>query len=416
MNRIMKDRIPEERWQRERGAALITALLVSTLLLIVGGALILTTGMASVLAVDSTAELQAYYATEAGVNAAMNVFRGNVQSNPANTAATFRNMVSLSNSTLGPWLNYSTTINGNAAVSLSTNPVMGFSVAVSDPAVPPTPANRQPPRLLMQVTGYGPKGASKRMEVMVDRYVFDYQAIASILIRGHDNNSTGMTFAIGNSNSKWYFGHDNSPDPFPAVPVIGVSHATDYNIAVAAVNGAQPGTVQGLQPVKQFAQSEMPSFLQTADKARAFLTEMRTVAAREGRLFGTTSGVFGSTTNPLFTFVDGDCTLDGGAGLLIVTGHLELNGTPSFNGLVLAMGEGTVHRSGGGAGNIMGAFAIARFARAWQAAENGQPHPFLAPSFDTSGGGDSTISFDSSWIDRALSLAPPRVLAIRERQ
>jgi hypothetical protein len=411
---MMKNRIREERWQSERGAALITALLVSTLLLIVGGALILTTGMASVLAVDSTAELQAYYATEAGVNAAMNVFRGNVQSNPANTAATFRNMAT--NSTLAPWLNYSTTINGNAAVSLSTNPVMGYSVTVSDPAVPTTPVNRQPPRLLMQVTGYGPKGSSKRMEVMVDRYVFDYQAIASILIRGHDNNSTAMTFAIGNSNSKWYFGHDNSTDPLPAVPVIGVSHANDYNVALAAVNSAQPGTVQGLQPVRQYTQSEMPSFLQTADKARAFLTEMQTTAVREGRYFGTSSGTFGSPTNPLFTFINGDCTLDGGAGLLIVTGHLELNGTPSFNGLILALGEGTVHRSGGGAGNIMGAFAIGRFARTWQASENGQPHPFLAPSFDTSGGGDSTIAFDSSWIDKALSLAPPRVLAIREKQ
>jgi hypothetical protein len=410
----MKTRIPGERWQRERGAALITALLVSTLLLIVGGALILTTGMAAVLAVDSTAEAQAYYATEAGVNAAMNVFRGNVQSNPANTAATFRNMAS--NPTLGPWLNYSTTINGNSAVSLSTNPVMGFSVAVLDPAVPTTPVNRQPPRLLMEVTGYGPKGASKRMEVMVDRYVFDYQAIASILIRGHDNNTTPMTFAIGNSNSKWYFGHDASPDPIAPVPVIGVSHTNDYNVAVAAVNSAQPGTVQGLQPVKQFTQSEMPSFLQTADKARAFLTEMQTVAVREGRYFGASSGTFGSTTNPLFTFVDGDCILDGGAGLLIVTGHLELNGTPSFNGLILVMGNGTVNRSGAGTGNILGAFGIAKFARTWPAAENGQPHPFLAPTYDTSGGGTSTISFDSGWIDRALSLAPPRVLAIRERQ
>ena len=414
MNRMMKNKIREERFQRERGAALITALLVSTLLLVVGGALILTTGMASVLAVDSTAELQAYYATEAGVNAAMNVFRGNVQSNPANTAATFRNMAT--NSTLAPWLNYSTTINGNSAVSLSTNPVMGYSVSVLDPAVPTTPINRQPPRLLMQVTGYGPKGASKRMEVMVDRWIFDYQAIASILIRGHDNNTTPMTFAIGNSNSKWYFGHDNSADPFPAVPVIGVSHAVDYGVATAAVTGAQPGTVQGLQPVKQFTQSEMPSFLQTADKARAFLVEMRTTAIREGRYFGTTSGTFGSSTTPLFTFVDGDCTLDGGSGLLIVTGHLELNGTPSFNGLILVMGQGTVNRNGGGVGNIFGAFAIAKFARTWPAAENGQPHPFLAPSYDTSGGGDSTIAFDSSWIDRALTLAPPRVLAIRERQ
>jgi len=63
---------------------------------------------------------------------------------------------------------------------------------------------------------------------------------------------------------------------------------------------------------------------------------------------------------------------------------------------------------------MYGAFAVARFARSWPSSENGLPHPFLEPSFDTSGGGSSTIGFDSDKTDTALSLAPPRVLAIRE--
>src|SRR5215210_3127066 len=92
----------------ERGAALITALLVSTLLLIVGGALILTTNLAQGLAIDSTSELQAYYSAEAGVNAALNVLRGNVASNPAGTNATFRNAAS--NPNLNNWLAYDTTV------------------------------------------------------------------------------------------------------------------------------------------------------------------------------------------------------------------------------------------------------------------------------------------------------------------
>jgi hypothetical protein len=408
MNPILKTKITNDRGGNERGAALISTFLISTLLMIVGGALILTTSMSAVLAVDSTAELQAYYSAEAGVNAALNVLRGNVQSNPANTAATFQN--AKDNDTLAPWLDYNTTINGTSAVSLSNSPVLGYSITLTDADNLPDP--KEPTRLLLQVTGYGPKGAVKRMEVMVDRYIFDYSAISTILIRGNDDNTTTMGFAVGSSGSKIYSGFDQA-DPSKAIPVIGVTHTNDFNLATAEV-ASKPGTVYGSQQVKQFSISQLPPFLQTADNARAFLNELQATAVSEGRYFPTSSGTFGTTANPQFTFIDGDCNLDGGAGLLVVTGHLELNGTPSFNGLVLVLGKGTMSRSGGGSGDILGAFAIATFARTWPVGENGQLHPFLAPSYDTSGGGDSTIAFDSNAIDSALSLAPPRVLAIRE--
>ena len=45
----------------QRGAALLTVLLVSMLLLATGGALVLTTALATRTAIDSTSELQAYY-------------------------------------------------------------------------------------------------------------------------------------------------------------------------------------------------------------------------------------------------------------------------------------------------------------------------------------------------------------------
>lgn len=64
---------------RERGAALVTMLLISLLLLTAGGALILTTSMSASNAIDSTAEMQAYYVAEAGMQSALNVLRGNVQ-------------------------------------------------------------------------------------------------------------------------------------------------------------------------------------------------------------------------------------------------------------------------------------------------------------------------------------------------
>src|ERR1041385_4103167 len=77
----------------ERGAALITAVLLSLSLLAAGGILILTSTMTSLTARDSTAEMQAYYAAEAGVARTLEVLRGNVESSPTGTRASFRNVV-----------------------------------------------------------------------------------------------------------------------------------------------------------------------------------------------------------------------------------------------------------------------------------------------------------------------------------
>ena len=62
----------------ERGAALLTCILLSMMLLAVAGMVIMTTGMSATTAVDSTAELQAYYGAESGLEAVLNVLRGNV--------------------------------------------------------------------------------------------------------------------------------------------------------------------------------------------------------------------------------------------------------------------------------------------------------------------------------------------------
>src|SRR5215470_16359876 len=77
----------------EKGAALITAVLLSMLLLAAGGTLVLTSTMTGITARDSTAEMQAYYAAEAGIARTLEVLRGNVQSNPAGTRASFTNVI-----------------------------------------------------------------------------------------------------------------------------------------------------------------------------------------------------------------------------------------------------------------------------------------------------------------------------------
>src|SRR5690242_8177037 len=73
LNRVHKE---------ERGAALITVLLISIPLLIAGGSLILITSMGTANVTDATAETKAYYAAEAGAQQLLGVLRGNAAPNP----------------------------------------------------------------------------------------------------------------------------------------------------------------------------------------------------------------------------------------------------------------------------------------------------------------------------------------------
>jgi len=403
-----KDRLTNQR-SSERGAALITSLLVATLILIMGGALILTTNLAQGLAIDSTAELQAYYAAEAGVNGALNVLRGNVDSSPSGTRATFRNAT---DTNLSTWLPYNTTIDGTNVVEVNSAPATGFTVSVTDPDN--TDIAQQPSRLRIQVTGYGPNGARKQMEVMVSRFVFDFTPIAAVLTRGNDDGvSTMPTFAIGESNSKNYSGYDQT-DPTGSLPVFGTTSGADYTLASTIVATSKPNTVSGVDKVTQFSNDQLPYFLQTADNARAFVNGLQENAAATHRYFTSQPADFGSVANPKFTFIDGDATLVEGAGLLVVTGTLTSDGNVGFRGIILVLGEGEFVRSGNGNAETLGAIVIAKFARTWPSTENNQPHPFLSPIFNTTGGGTGLTAYDSNSVQKALESNGLRPLGIRE--
>ena len=84
-----------------------------------------------------------------------------------------------------------------------------------------------------------------------------------------------------------------------------------------------------------------------------------------------------------------------------------MNGNPSFNGLILVLGAGDVERDGGGNGDILGAMAVARFN------QNGNG-PFLAPTFNTNGGGNSDMKYDSNAVRQATNVAGLRVLGVHE--
>jgi hypothetical protein len=571
--------------KNERGAALVSVLLLSMLLLTAGGALVLTSTMSATNAIDSTAEMQAYYGAEAGLQSTVNVLRGNVYSSNATPTVNFRTAVepSTSNATNDPataqnvarlsnWLNYTSattypsrviangqtgfnviaydvtardvdnskvvqyttsatfeagssgcTVSGSSftcgngantftltyvpqsATSITAYPavtsglgsfqltkatnglieieadkpvtlrlkinqtlpwagydtviasisgivsaaastlkvtfsgskakVEGTSYALCGTCNPltisylgasgivtslsSTVTAPEPRRILVRSTGYGPKGAVKKLEMVLNQSAFDFDAPAVLTMRGSDNG-TAMTFEIGSSNAKNYSGVDHAGAliQLPTFAVSGGDLTTADNGIKKESTVADPElgyldnssipsgtTVPAIQALT-------PAFLQSADNARAALDALQTTASSMGRYYSPASGsaysVTASNTTPTgITFVDGDCNLDGGSGLLVVTGNLEMSGNPSFDGVILVLGGGSVNRNGGGNGNVYGAMVVASFNRTGTGG-------FTAPSFNTNGGGNSTMQYDSQAVARAMGAIGAAPGGVRE--
>lgn len=407
----------------ERGAALITAVLLSLLLLAAGGTLILTATMTSITARDSTAEMQAYYAAEAGIARTLEVLRGNAKSNPVGTKATFRNVLC----TPTRW----TTMSG-AFVDVTIDQSARFQVtSIIDPDNEDTVTNcaeasYKPDRLRIRVLGTGPGNSQKNMEIVVARYTLDYPVNAVVTLPNGSGNP--LAFLLGDSNVTTASGVDAS-GTCGTIPAFAVSN-NDFNTTNNVIDGCEPngsncGNGPNVTPDNPMVlvSGNTPSFLQSVEAARLFLygsEGMMNLAINQGRYFtsgadaiNSTAGLGASNSEGVLTFVDGDFTLGpgnpSGQGTLIVTGKLTMDGNFNWNGVIMVLGEGNVLRSGGGHGNIYGAMFVAKFAKAGLSSD-----VFQAPTFNTNGGGSATIQYSCSAIDMAKSVGGHAIKGVRE--
>jgi Tfp pilus assembly protein PilX len=425
----------------ERGAALVTVLLISTMLLILGGGLILTTSYTGTNTIDSSSEMQAYYAAEAGLQATLNVLRGSVLPNPlfvANPAGSVapENKITLkkavdplnSNLTTDPqsafparlsrWLSYNYTPTGNTyadrvAISQNYTPLngMAYSIVISDPD---NKAPQKPLRVQIVATGYGPRGARKSLTMLVSAYGLDFAVPATLTFRGHDDHSTDMVVNLGASNAKDYSGIDNATAD-PQRPAIAVNnHDTDV---IETAYAPKPSCVTDPkyavldlpgEPAPPLLAVPPPYFLKTADDARAFVAQLTRTAQRTGRVLSTCpNSALGTTASPELVVVTGDCTLNDGAGMLLVQGTLYFDGPgPNYKGIILVLGNGSVVKQGGGNKDIFGAIVVAKF---------GATGGFLAPSFVYGGTGTSNLQFDSAAYRDAMMVTGHATLGVVEK-
>lgn len=407
----------------ERGAALITAVLLSMLLLAAGGTLVLTATMTGLTARDSTAEMQAYYAAEAGISRVLEVLRGNVESNPAGTRASFRNVVC----TPGVWNSLSGAVIDVADDDSARFQVMLIEDPDNDSVTMCSQASYKPDRLMIQVSGFGPRDSQKNMEIIVNRYTLDYPVNAVVTLPNGSGNP--LNFALGGSNVTSTSGTDASGGA-TSLAAFAVSNA-DYNTTNNVIDGCLPdgsncsGSGPNVTPGDPMVLTgtNTPSFLESVHNARLFMygpEGIMQAAINQGRYFSTAAAAYASTAgiganNPdgVLTFVDGDLTLGPGnptgQGTLVVTGKLTLDGNFNFNGVIMVLGEGEVYRNGGGHGNIYGAMFVSKFTKT-----GANTDAFGAPIFDTSGGGTSNIQYSSDAIDKAKSVGGHTVRGVRE--
>lgn len=204
-----------------------------------------------------------------------------------------------------------------------------------------------PYRLKVLATGYGPHGAVKRLEGVIQRNFFnDVSSAAAITMVG---SSTDLVWNPGTAATLKILGEDSSNSGV-SIPSVGV---TDPN-ALGMITPPQNGT---MSPPPAVVGDEVPDWQQTTTEMNDLVNRLYQTAQNAGQVIANGATIpdkpseYSSGTG--ITFCDGDCTLkDTDGGILVVTGRLTLSGNPKFNGLILVTGyvdpHNGIYQGGGG--------------------------------------------------------------------
>ena len=257
----------------------------------------------------------------------------------------------------------------------------------------------EPYRLRLVSTGFGPNGARKKLETMIQKNFFnELQAPAAISLIGPPAN---FLWQPGNSQNVSYCGVPDSDPDDPctwnpttnphAVPPIGVTNPTN----LATVNTNAPKTPYVPAPAE--ISSELPDWLTSPASLDEVVQSLKASAQATGTYYPSgvqppSYGVYDSASDSWsgITFCDGNCSLNGnGGGLLVVTGKLTLQGNFNFKGLIIVTGPDGVVRNGAGNGAIIGNLVVAPYMAPTQA-------DFNSPKYDMRGGGISDFIYSGS--------------------
>ena len=294
-------------------------------------------------------------------------------------------------------------------LTLNNDP-MTANIGLASNTVNGTMTNAEPFRLIVRSVGYGPRGAKKELEATLQRNFFNgLSAPATLTMVGPQN---GFVFEPGTSNVVEYSGDDIATNRL--IPPIGTTNTANLSIVAQYTKDGHKLSDQ-ITGTPSNVSSEIPFWLQSPQNLDETLLRLRRTAEASKRVFtnGRVPGNsdFGNNATATgITYIEGNADLRGnGGGILVCTGTLTLRGAFDFNGLIIVTGAGGINRSGGGNGLLQGNTVIAPYNPANLTAG------FLAPKYDISGGGNSTIRFNSNSVANGMTAVSNIVLGVAEK-
>jgi len=262
----------------------------------------------------------------------------------------------------------------------------------------------KPFRLRVSSTGYGPNGAVKKLEGMLQRNVFNGLGAGAATTMLGPNCTPGAPpldhcFDPGNSNGVQYSG-GNCASASGCVPSFGLTNQQYLDYVAAHPPHGDPTQMQ--PPPEQLDTTIIPTWQQSPTAMETNIVgPQRTFAQNNSRYFTngsniTNPGNFAQGTG--LTFCEGSCQVGGdGGGILIVTGKLTNLGGFSFKGTIIVVGEEGWERNGGGNGQIIGNVIVAPYYYRLQAYAIGNTSSsWLPPRYYITGGGNSDIIYSDT--------------------
>ncbi|MDM7921210.1 MAG: hypothetical protein QUS14_02830, partial [Pyrinomonadaceae bacterium] len=333
------------------------------------GAIRITNGSTSGVAIGTPIEFKVFYQLQVPGNPGWLIF-GRIDTNGAVTVQSRQFIVSGSQAdlcnesrecgTLAPVLNggYTNTVSIVAEIS-----------------------PKEPTRILVTSTGYGPNRANKVLEAVLQKTPLNGANSASPFTMNGPCQEAGnptntAIFRAGTSATTQYSGESSGGVVAPAFAFNSNCNLTTANTWIDTNldrNLPSTNTPQVYPPPAYVETYQLPEWQRTPLALNDKVQQYRAQAQYTGTYHNPAQGnlanpgyVEGQTVMTGVTFCEGDCTVDGdlGGGILVVTGKLRSLGGFGFRGLILVTGPGGWERQGGGCGRIIGNVVISPYTSA----------------------------------------------------
>jgi len=379
----------------QKGIALITAVFMLLALTVIGFVALNTSSIGFRITSNTRASKQAFYLAEAGAEVARELLRKKMASGSTLTAelnlvkgadgalANSNDISNFFNTDDLPFVNTTSLGTGSFKVYLTNDSLDGVTSPADTNGI-----------VTLTSFGYGVDNSRAAVQLTVSK-------AAGLRL-------SSLPGAVSIAGPDTVFDAPNSEatqiDGGVSHPAVAVNSATS---AATVTNSIQPQrydhyTGTGGSPAVQHLAFD-PPWGDIAQLQRLYTTLKNNADYTSPSDPGFT---LGTSSDRKVVVIDGNFTMNSGAGagILLVTGQLTLQGNFSYDGVVLVIGTGKIRREDGGNGTIQGGIYIANI-KGSDGQINTADDAFGIPTLDTNGGGNSTIPYNLTSQTQSITLS-----------